>query len=739
MRQEFGRILTKWNVNRIHYGNADNPKDVLGRHMVAKGQIISAFHPHAIAMKVLFSDGRWFPMERIEKTQVFASFIEETKKVPYRIEMTFSDGHTFANEDPYAFPSKITKRDSYLFGMGIHYGIYEKMGAHPMEIDGIKGTYFAVWAPHVVRASVVGNFNHWDGRCHPMHKTDSEGIFEIFIPNVGPGEVYKYEFKLEDGYIITKTDPYGNSAEVRPNNASVVADLNSYQWTDAKFMRARAKAVSYERPMSIYEVHLPSWKRNGEDGMVMLSYRELAHSLCEYVLDMGYTHVELIGILEHPYDGSWGYQVTGYYAPTSRHGSTKDFMYFVDYMHNHGIGVILDWVPGHFSKDSHGLAKFDGACLYEHPDPRKGEQPQWGTYVFDYEKKEVKNFLIANALFWMNQFHIDGIRVDAVASMLYADHCREEDRWMPNIYGGNENLEGIEFIKHLNSIVKKETKGGCIIAEESTAWKGVSQPLTSGGLGFDYKWNMGWMHDFLEYMKVEPEYRKDHHHKLLFSMAYFHTEHYIQALSHDEVVHEKGSMLMKMPGNDFEKFANLKCTYGFMYGHPGKKLLFMGQDFAQRKEWDEKYSIDWHLLEEEPHKKMQNYMKKLLHLYKEHKALYELDYHPRGFEWMNCEKDREGTVSFVRRSKTGERSLLFVCNFTAQVRGEFRVGVPKGGRYKLVLNSDDAEFGGEAYFRTKPTQQAEKSPCDGKEYSILMNLPPLSVLVFEYNDSPAAE
>lgn len=735
MRQEIGEKITIWDANRIQYGDSDNPHKVLGRHMVSSGQVISAFHPGAVSMKVKFSDGTEYEMEPAERTEVYSAFIPNQELLSYRIEMGFADGHTLESEDPYSFEAQITDLDMYLFGKGTHYKIYEKLGAHPMTIDGVEGTYFAVWAPNAKRVSVVGDFNLWDGRVYPMRRLESIGIFELFLPGIGEGTVYKYEIKTEMGQIILKTDPYGNSCELRPKTASVVADLNSHEWTDDAFMKQRAKSLYYKEPMSIYEVHLGSWRRKGEDGKEMLTYRELAKELTEYVQKMGYTHVELMGIAEHPFDGSWGYQVTGYYAPTSRYGSAEDFMYFVDYLHNHGISVILDWVPGHFPKDAHGLAKFDGTCLYEHPDKRKGEQPEWDTLVFNYEKNEVRNFLIANALFWLKKFHIDGIRVDAVASMLYLDYGRKESgQWAPNQYGGNEYLEAVEFIKHLNSIVEKEGEGGYIIAEESTAWKGVSVPLESGGLGFQFKWNMGWMHDFLEYMSKDPIYRKYDHYKLTFSMMYAYSEHFVLVLSHDEVVHMKGSMINKMPGDDYNKFANLRVAYGFMFAHPGKKLLFMGQEFGQWAEWDEKKSLDWHLLKEDMHQKLQNYMSRLLHLYKDYKAFYEGDYDSYGFQWINCDDTEKSYVSFVRRTEDGKKSLLFVCNFVPVAREGFRAGVPNTGRYKLILNSDEEQFGGSGKYMTKEVQMAKKVAWDGRKQSIEMNLPPLGMLVFEYID-----
>ncbi len=734
MRQQIGQKLKRGEVIRVQYGDSDCPHQVLGRHMVSDGQIISAYHPDAVGMCIQFADGSRYEMEPAERTAIYTVYIPRKDKIPYQIEAYFRDGNCFVYGDPYSFKSRITDKDLYLFGKGIHYTIYEKLGAHPMTIDGIAGTYFAVWAPAAKRVSVVGDFCLWDGRRYPMRRLGSMGIFELFIPGIYAGTIYKYEIKTEEGKLLLKTDPYGYGTQLRPGNASIVTDLSTYHWDDQRYMRNRKKTDLHRKPMAVYEVHLPSWRRKGRNGSEMLSYQELAHQLADYVTEMGYTHVELIGIAEHPLDGSWGYQVTGYFAPTSRHGKPEDFMYFVDYLHNKGIGVILDWVPGHFPKDAHGLARFDGTCLYEHPDPKKGQQPQWNTLVFDYSKNEVKNFLIANALFWMKKFHIDGIRVDAVASMLYLDFGRGEGEWIPNQYGGRENLEAIEFLKHLNSIMKQHGDGGYMIAEESSAWPKVTGDLNQGSLGFDFKWNMGWMHDFLKYMRQEPGQRGACHHDLIFSMMYAYDEHFVQVLSHDEVVHKKGSMIRKMPGREEEQFANLRLTYGFMFAHPGKKLLFMGQEFAQWTEWREDKALDWHLLNYGNHGRMQHYVRTLLQLYKKYKALYELDYDRKGFEWISRNNADQSVISFVRKTEDGKKNLLFLCNFRQNGYKQYRIGVPSAGKYRLILNSDEKQYGGTGSLKPKKTQIAEYKLCDGMGQSIETALPPLTMLVFEYSE-----
>ena len=628
----------------------------------------------------------------------------------------------------------ITEFDQYLFGQGTHYDLYNKLGAHPMTVDGEEGVYFAVWAPNAEAVSLVGNFNEWDENATPMERLEPLGIYEIFLPEMKIGDIYKYCVTTKAGYTILKADPYGFQAELRPNNASVIADISDFKWQDSRWMKKREKFDDKKDPMFVYEVHPGSWKKHEqteEDVDGFYNYREMAHELAKYVKDMGYTHVELMGIAEHPFDGSWGYQVTNYFAPTSRHGSPEDFQYFINYLHQQNIGVILDWVPAHFPRDAFGLAEFDGTCLYEYADPRKGEHPDWGTKVFDYGKTEVRNFLICNAMFWLEKYHVDGLRVDAVASMLYLDYGREDGQWIPNKFGGNENLEAIAFFKHLNSVVCGRNKGVMMIAEESTAWPKVTGSPEDDGLGFTLKWNMGWMHDFTEYMKLDPYFRKNAHHMMTFSMEYAYSENYILVLSHDEVVHLKCSMLNKMPGEGWDKFRNLKVAYAFMMGHPGKKLLFMGQEFAQLREWSEERELDWFLLAEEPHQQIQNWYKDLLHLYKKNKALYELDNDPKGFDWINKDDIFRSIFSFTRHSKDGKKNLLFVCNFTPVDRPDYRVGVPRRKQFKLVLNSDETKYGGSGEERPL-VYKPEKQECDGQKYSFAYPLPGYGVAVFEY-------
>lgn len=627
-----------------------------------------------------------------------------------------------------------TELDQYLFGQGTHYDIYKKLGAHVTKREGQEGVYFAVWAPNAQEVYLTANFNNWNETSHPMKRLEPLGIYELFVPGVGKGEVYKYLIITKHGDKRYKTDPFGNYCEMRPANASVVTDITKFRWGDEAWLKKREESDPNKSPIAIYEVHLGSWKKHPtseEDPDGFYTYRELAHELADYVKDMGYTHVELMGIAEHPFDGSWGYQVTGYYAPTSRYGTPEDFMYFINYMHKKKIGVILDWVPAHFPRDAHGLAEFDGTCLYEYADPRKGEHPDWGTKVFDFGKNEVKNFLIANALFWLEQFHVDGLRVDAVASILYLDYGRQAGQWVPNIYGGNKNLEAIEFFKHLNSVVLGRNKGSLMIAEESTAWPKVTGKPEDDGLGFSMKWNMGWMNDFLEYMKLDPYFRQYNHNKMTFSLTYTYSEKYVLVLSHDEVVHLKCSMINKMPGLYDDKFANLKAGYSFMVGHPGKKLLFMGQEFAQLQEWSEARELDWYLLGEEKHRQIQNYVKKLLHLYQKEKALYQCDNEQAGFEWINADDNTRSIFSFMRHSEDKKSNLLFVINFTPVARPDYRVGVPRRKQYKLVLNSDDIEFGGSGKVQPE-IYKAVKQECDGRPYSFAYDLPPYGVAIFKF-------
>lgn len=631
---------------------------------------------------------------------------------------------------------RVSDMDQYLFGQGTHYEIYKKLGAHSVTCDGKKGVYFAVWAPNAVKVTVIGEFNGWNGEQAEMQRLEPLGIYELFIPGVEVGSMYKYQITIPDGTVLDKADPYANQAELRPGQASVVADIDHFKWTDAVWMNKRKKTDLKEKPMAIYEMHPGSWKKHwwfseelDNDGFY--NYRELAHSLVEYVKEVGYTHVEIMGLAEYPFDGSWGYQVTQYYAPTSRYGTPEDFQYFVNYLHKNNIGIIMDWVPAHFPRDAHGLADFDGSHLYEYDDPRKGEHPDWGTKIFDYAKPQVKNFLIANALFWVEHYHIDGLRVDAVASMLYLDYGKQDGQWVPNKNGGNENLEAIEFFKHLNSCLLGRNPGAVMIAEESTAWPKVTGAPEDNGLGFTMKWNMGWMHDFLEYMKLDPYFRKNNHYGMTFAMTYHYSENYILSLSHDEVVHLKCSMINKMPGEMKDKFANLRAAYGFMIGHPGKKLLFMGQEFAQLREWSEKRELDWGLLEDDSHRQLFDYFKALLALYKQYPCLYELDYDPKGFEWVSAHDADRSIYTFIRHGVSGRNNLLFVCSFTPVDRKKYQVGVPKGKQYTLVMNSDEARFGGSGAEKPE-VYKAVKKACDGQPYSFEYDLPPFGIAVFKF-------
>ena len=654
--------------------------------------------------------------------------IKDKKPFEYKLNVRFDNGDEVTYFDPYVFEPVIDPIDISLFNEGKHYSIYEKMGAHPMTVDGVEGVLFAVWAPNADRVSVVGNFNNWDGRRHPMRKLDYSGIYELFIPGKLVGEIYKYEIKAKSGQVFMKSDPYAFSSEVRPANASRIVDI-SYKWKDAAWMEKRENKNTDEQPMAIYEMHLGSWKRP-TDGREFYNYRDIASLLADYLLMMNYNYVELMPIMEHPYDPSWGYQVTGYYAPTSRYGSPADFMYFVDYLHSKGIGVILDWVPAHFPKDEHGLGRFDGTALYEHENPRRGEHPHWGTYIYNYGRNEVRNFLVANALYWAEKYHIDGIRIDAVASMLYLDYGRGDGEWLPNIYGGNENLEAIDFIKEVNSKMHELHKGVIMIAEESTAWPMMTHPVEAGGLGFDYKWNMGWMNDFLNYMKLDPLYRKYHHNDLTFSMVYAYSEKFILVLSHDEVVHEKGSMIAKMPGGYEDKFSNLRVAYGYMMTHPGKKLLFMGQEIAQFTEFNENAEVDWSLFEFDAHVFMQGYVKELNELYKTEPALYELDSSPEGFTWINCNSANTSLLSYVRKGKKESDTLLIICNFTPMEHKAYKLATPSGGRWQEIFSSDNSRYGGEGR-NNKTVKQAKKAECDGQDHYISVTVPPLSISVFK--------
>ena len=631
-----------------------------------------------------------------------------------------------------ALEHRISELDTYLFAKGTHYEIYEKMGAHLAEEDGKAGTYFSVWAPNARSVSVVGDFNNWDRTAHPMQPVQQSGIWDIFVPGVRAGDLYKFAVETSQGYTVLKADPYGNQSQLRPDNASVVADIRYFDWTDQAWRKAHQEKKT-ESPMAIYEVHPGSWKKDPSMPGEFYNFKKLAVELADYVLEMGYTHVELIGLSEHPFDGSWGYQVSGYYAPTARYGTPADFMYFVNYMHDHGIGVILDWVPAHFPKDEFGLGRFDGTALYEHQDPRKGEHPEWGTYCFNYGRTEVSNFLVANALFWIEKFHVDGLRVDAVASMLYLDFGRSSGNWIPNEDGGNQNYEAITFLKHLNSIVAQRNPGAMMIAEESTAWPKVTGDVNDGGLGFTYKWNMGWMHDFLEYMKCDPIFRKYHQNQITFSFMYAYSENYVLVLSHDEVVHLKKSMIYKMPGTMPEKFGNLRAAYGLMMMHPGKKLLFMGQDFAQTAEWNEAKSLDWHLLEKYPeHQQLNHYYCDLLHFYQNEPALYELDDSPEGFAWINGSDAEHNMLTFCRMTKDKKNCLLCHFNFSPVAYENFQSGVLCPGTYTEVFNSNAAEYGGTGLVNPEPIE-AVKESWDFKDYSIKYHLGAYGVCIFKFD------
>ena len=626
----------------------------------------------------------------------------------------------------------ISDADVYVFGQGSHYDIYKKLGAHPCVQDGKKGTFFGVWAPNAKSVSVVGDFNNWEPTAFYLNRRNDCGIYEGFIPGVGEGALYKYYIETQSGEGIYKADPYANYAELRPGTASIVYDIKKIKFTDDKWLEARAKSNPFCEPMAIYECHMGSWMKHPdgtEDGFY--TYREFADRICEYLKEMKYTHIELMGIAEHPFDGSWGYQVTGYYAPTSRYGTPEDFAYLINKLHSINVGVILDWVPAHFPRDAFGLAEFDGQCLYEHPDKRLGEHPDWGTKIFNYSKNEIRNFLIANALYWIKEFHIDGLRVDAVASMLYLDYGKKDGEWVANKYGGNENLDAIEFFKHLNSVVRGLGNGAITIAEESTAWPKVTAAPEEDGLGFTFKWNMGWMHDFCEYMKQDPYFRKGNHHKMTFAMSYNSSEKYIMPLSHDEVVHLKCSMVNKMPGYQVDKYANLRVGYTYMFGHSGKKLLFMGQEFGQEREWSEKRELDWYMLENNLNSGMKEYVKDLLNVYRKNPCLYELDDSWDGFEWINADDADRSTYSFIRKSKDGKNNMLFVLNMTPMARENYYVGVPKKGKYNLVLNSDDKKYGGNGA-ELPASCTAIAMECDNRPYAIKFDLPAYGAVAYKF-------
>jgi 1,4-alpha-glucan branching enzyme len=710
-------------------GDHPDPFSFLGMHPDADGLAVRAFLPGASAVEVVSPAGLSLgELERVHQEGLFAGPVAAAERVPYRLRVTWEGGGEVVMEDPYRFPALLDEGDLYLFGEGSHLELYRRLGAHPTELEGVAGTSFAVWAPNARRVSVIGEFNLWDGRRHVMRRHPGVGVWEIFVPGVGEGALYKYEIKDSGGNLLPlKADPFGFQAERLPGTASVVYDPSRYEWSDGEWMESRREINALDAPMSIYEVHLGSWRRN-EDG-TYYTYGQLAEELVPYVAGMGYTHVEFLPPTEYPFDGSWGYQPLGMFAPTSRFGTPDDFKRLVETFHRTGIGVIVDWVPAHFPEDPHGLALFDGTHLYEHADPRQGRHPDWGTLVFNYGRNEVRNYLVANALFWLSEYHIDALRVDAVASMLYLDYSREPGEWVPNVHGGNENLDAVAFIRRFNELVYAEHPGAATIAEESTAWPMVSRPTSMGGLGFGYKWNMGWMHDSLQYMAEDPIHRSYHHEEITFSFVYAFDENFVLPLSHDEVVHGKGSLINKMPGDEWQRFANLRTCYAFMYAHPGKQLLFMGGEFAQKREWNHDSSLDWHLLEEPAHRGIQSLVWDLNGLYKSTPALYEVDTEPAGFEWIEGTDRENSVVSFLRRGERAGDFVIVVCNFTPVVRHSYRVGAPAEGRYEELLNTDDPRYGGSGV--ANGPLEAEAVPASGRPYSLPLTLPPLATVILK--------
>ncbi len=742
-------------IERVVWNQHQNPFEVLGPHPIEQdgrgAWVVRSYLPQADSAWVLLPDARQeYAMSNEQHPHFFEAVVDVEDLVNYQIR--YKEGACeHVVYDPYAFKSpEITDFDVHLFAEGQHQRIYEKMGAHPITKAGVDGVYFAVWAPNARNVSVMGDFNHWDGRQHQMRK-GSSGIWDLFIPQLQAGDSYKYEVKNLDGHIYEKSDPYGFQQEVRPKTASIVTDLSVFSWNDSDWMEHRRQTDATSQPISVYEAHLGSWlhapsaepakQADGSDAPVVtvadlkpgarfLTYRELAAKLIPYVQEMGFTHIEVMPLAEHPFDGSWGYQVTGYFAPTSRYGSPEDFMYFVDQCHQHGIGLIVDWVPGHFPKDGHGLAFFDGTHLYEHADPRRGEHKEWGTLVFNYGRNEVRNFLIANALFWFDKYHIDGIRVDAVASMLYLDYCREPGEWVANEYGGRENIEAAECLKQVNHVLFSHYPGALSIAEESTSWPMVSWPTYVGGLGFNLKWNMGWMNDILDYFEMDPWFRQFHQNNITFSIWYAFSENFMLALSHDEVVHGKSHMIGKMPGDDWQKMANLRALFAYMYAHPGKKTLFMGMEFGQWSEWNVWGDLEWHLLQFEPHKQLKYCVERLNFLYRREPALYTQDFSQEGFEWVDCSDNKHSVVSFIRFDRESDEFILTVCNFTPQPHSHYRVGVPAKGYYREIFNSDSREFGG-ANIGNLGGKWAEDWSFHTRPYSLDLTLPPLSVIMLK--------
>ncbi|MCF6314390.1 MAG: 1,4-alpha-glucan branching protein GlgB [Verrucomicrobiales bacterium] len=725
-------------IERFVCADHTDPFAVLGMHPLEDGSawVIRVWRPGAQQVSVLRLEagGEELVMTKVHPAGFFELLLPDAKeKFAYQLKWKTVDGHEVDPVgDVYAFGTILGEQDLHYLGEGKHRQLYEVFGAHCREMDGVSGMSFVVWAPNARRVSVVGDFNGWDGRVHVMRRRAEAGVWELFVPGVSAGAHYKFELVGADGSLFNKSDPFAFFSQHGPETASITYDLKRYQWDDAAWMKQRAETDYYSRPVSVYEVHLGSWARVPEEGDRFLTYHELADRLVKHVVELGFTHIELMPVAEFPFDGSWGYQICGFFAPTSRFGAPDDFRYFVDRCHQAGIGVILDWVPAHFPKDAHGLAKFDGTALYEHEDPRQGEHMDWGTLIFNFGRDEVRNFLISNAMFWLDQYHIDGLRVDAVASMLYLDYSREEGQWMPNVHGGRENLEAISFLKELNGACYGAFPGIMTIAEESTAFAGVSRPVDQGGLGFGFKWNMGWMHDYLQYMEREPVHRKHHHGEATFSMIYAYDENFFLVLSHDEVVHGKKSLLEKMPGDRWQQFANLRLFYAWMYAHPGKKLLFQGSEIAPPTEWNYNQSLDWHLLEHKEHAGVRNLVADLNRLYQDEAALYEIDHDARGFEWIDHEDAENSGFSFVRRSSEGEE-IVVVVNATPVPRVDFRVGVPgEGGFYKEVLNSDAERYGG-SNLGSGGGVKSEAVACNGHAHSIVLKLPPLAVVYFRKN------
>jgi 1,4-alpha-glucan branching enzyme len=731
-------FATAAQIEDLVTGRHSDPFGLLGPHLNDRGAIVvRVFQPAAreVHLRVLLPSAMDLPMERRHPNGLFEAElpgVSSTQGLDYQVVVHFASGVTVERRDPYQFGRVLSDFDLHLFGEGTHLEIYRKLGAHIVQIGAARGVHFAVWAPSAQRVSVVGDFNGWDGRVHPMRLLVPSGVWEIFIPDLESGERYKFEVRTGAGHILEKSDPFAFYCEVPPRSASIVHDIADYSWHDADWLEARQASHAWlERPMAIYEVHLGSWRRKPGTGQSsFLSYRELADMLVPYVREQGFTHIELLPVMEHPFLGSWGYQVLGFYAPTSRYGPPEEFKLFVDRCHQAGIGVLLDWVPGHFPKDAHGLARFDGSALYEHADPRQGEHQDWGTLIFNYGRNEVRNFLLANALFWLREYHADGLRVDAVASMLYLDYSRPEGQWVPNRFGGRENLEAVHLLQQLNTLSHDLAPGSITAAEESTAWPGVSRPVYLGGLGFTYKWNMGWMHDILQYTSRDPIHRRWAHNELTFSMIYAYTENFILPFSHDEVVHGKRSLLDKMPGDAWQKAATLRLLYGYMMGHPGKKLLFMGCEFGQWTEWNYDSSLDWHVLEYPFHQGIQRCVRDLLHLYRSHPALYERDFDPSGFQWIDCNDNENSVISFVRRGANSDDHVVMVFNFTPVVRSEYRVGVPADGTYDEIFNSDAGLYGG-SDVGNGGSIDTQPVPAHGFAQSLLLTLPPLGCLAFE--------